>query len=113
MGFLRKHFNLNRHVPQNNNFVVFNAYFHPSTHRHSYGPPVTVSKVSFSFPLSGYFRLSRPPDSEQLLFLHECGSFSQITSLCAKGAIASGLPASRSASRSESGLLPSGWRGCF
>ena len=58
MGFLRKHFNLSRHVPQNNNFVVFSAYFEgglrpaassssytSSARGHSYAAPVTVNKV--------------------------------------------------------------------
>ena len=27
MGFLRKHFNLSKFIPQNNNFVVFSSYF--------------------------------------------------------------------------------------
>jgi hypothetical protein len=27
IGFLRKHFGLNKFIPQNNNYVVFNDYF--------------------------------------------------------------------------------------
>jgi len=27
LGFLRKHYGLSRYIPQNNNFVVFSAYF--------------------------------------------------------------------------------------
>jgi alpha-tubulin N-acetyltransferase 1 len=27
LKFLKKHYNLNNYVPQNNNFVVFNQYF--------------------------------------------------------------------------------------
>ena len=27
IGFLGKHYGLKRYVPQNNNYVVFNAYF--------------------------------------------------------------------------------------
>ena len=63
MGFLRKHFNLSRHVPQNNNFVVFSAYFEGSSRSaasssyasaprgHSYAAPVTVNKVGCYFTL--------------------------------------------------------------
>ena len=29
IGFLRKHFGLAKYVPQNNNFVVFDAYWQP------------------------------------------------------------------------------------
>lgn len=28
LGFLRKHYGLSRYIPQNNNFVVFDTYFH-------------------------------------------------------------------------------------
>ena len=27
LGFLRKHYNLVKYIPQSNNFVVFNSYF--------------------------------------------------------------------------------------
>lgn len=30
IGFLGKHYHLKRYVPQNNNYVVFNAYFEAS-----------------------------------------------------------------------------------
>lgn len=30
LGFLRKHFGLAKYIPQNNNYVIFNAYFDSS-----------------------------------------------------------------------------------
>ena len=32
IGFLRKYYNLSNYIPQNNNFVVFQEYFHVYFH---------------------------------------------------------------------------------
>lgn len=38
LGFLAKHYNLKRYVPQNNNYVVYNAYFEALGDNQTRGP---------------------------------------------------------------------------
>ena len=48
LGFLRKHFGLAKYIPQNNNYVIFNAYFDGS-----YREPAKDSKETLKKDTKG------------------------------------------------------------